>query len=224
MDILCYIDSDDKGRLAAMMPNAALAPDDGFPAEKPRLAVVQLSTEVRGMLALQLVRKRVPVALLNAAPPSYLAGLSACAQRNHVPAILLESWRFIPAVSSVKEICDSGCLVGGRACRLVFHPENELEKLRAQDIADWFGCASCQIATDAPEGAEVHLTITADNGTIETSFSLDGQQARFKVSLSGHTHERMIPKANPLLSELAILSLSAKGSGKIRSLPLLMKL
>ncbi len=222
MDILCYIDNDDKGCLAAMMPNAALASDDGFPEEKPRLAVVQLSTEGRRLLALQLVRKRVPVALLDATDTSYLAGLSACAKRNHVPVVLLESWRYIPAVAAAKEICDSGCLCGEHTCRLACKHKNELEKRRAQDIADWFGCASCQI--DATETDEVQLTITADNGAIDAEFSLDGQRARFTVSISGHTHERMISKANPLLSELAILSLSAKGSGKIKSLPLLMAL
>ena len=224
MDILCYIDQDDKGRLAAMMPNAALAPDDGFPEEKPRLAIVQLSTEVRRMLALQLVRKRIPVALLGATDTGYLAGVAACAKRNHVPVVLLESWRFIPAVAAAKEICDSGCLCGERKCHLVCHFENELETLRAKDIADWFGCTSCQIETDNPEMNEVHLTITADNGVIDAEFSLDGQRARFTVSICGHTHTRIIPKANPLLSELAILSLSAQGSGKIKSLPLLMAL
>ena len=222
MDILCYIDQDTKGRLAAMMPNAVLASDDGFPEEKPRLAVVQLSTEARRMLALQLVRKRIPVALLDADDPSYLAGLSACAKRNHVSAVLLESWRYIPAVATAKEICDSGCLVGERKCHLVCKPQNELEKRRAQDIADWFGCASCQI--DATETNEVHLTIIADNGAIDAEFSLDGQRANITIYLSGHTHERIIPKANPFLSELAILSLSAKGSGKIKSLPLFMTL
>ena len=222
MDILGYIDQDDKGCLAAMMPNATLASDDGFPDEKPRLAVVQLSTEVRRMLALQLVRKRIPVALLDATAPSYLAGLSACAKRNHVPVVLLESWRFIPAVATAKEICDSGCMVGERKCRLAYNVENELEKHRAQDIADWLGCVAYQI--DESETDEVHLTIAADNGVIDAEFSLDGQISHFMVSISGHTHERMIPKANPLLSELAILSLSAKGNGKIKSLPLLMAL
>ena len=220
MDILCYIDQDDKGRLAAMLPNAALAPDDGFPEEKPRLAVVQVTTEVRRMLALQLVRKRVPVALLGVSDTDYLAGVAACAKRNHVPAVLLESWRFIPAVAAVKEICDSGCLYGERKGHLACHVENELDRWRAKDIADWFGCASCQI--DAMETDEAHLTVTADNGVIDAEFSLDGQSARFTVSLCGHTHTRVIPKANPLLSELAILSLSAKGGGKIKSLPLLM--
>ena len=224
MDILCYIDQDDKGRLAAMLPNATMAPDDGFPEEKPRLAIVQLSTEARRMLALQLVRKRIPVALLGATNYGYLAGVAACAKRNHVPVVLLESWRFIPAVAAAKEICDSGCLCGERKCHLVCHVENELEDLRAKDIANWFGCASCQIETDNPETNEVHLTITADNGAIDAEFSLDGQRARFMVSICGHTHTRIIPKANPLLSELAILSLSAQGSGKIKSLPLLMAL
>ena len=222
MDILCYIDQDDKGRLAAMMPNGALAPDNGFPAEKPRLAVVQLSTELRRMLALQLVRKRIPVALLDATDPSYLVGLSACAKRNHVPVVLLESWRFIPAVATAKEICDSGCMVGERKCRLAYNVENELEKHRAQDIADWLGCVAYQI--DESETDDIHLTITANNGVIDAVFPLDGQMSHFMVSISGHTYERMIPKANPLLSELAILSLSAKGSGKIKSLPLLMAL
>ena len=205
-----------------MMPNAALAFDDGFPSEKPRLAVVQLSTEVRRMLALQLVRKRIPVALLDGFDEDYLAGVDACAKRNHVSAVLLESWRYIPAVATAKEICDSGCLVGERKCHLVCKPQNELEKRRAQDIAHWFGCSSCQI--DAAETDEVQLTITADNGAIEAEFSLDGQRARFTVSISGHSHERIIPKANPLLSELAILSLSAKGSGRIKSFPLLFSL
>ena len=190
-----------------MMPNAALAFDDGFPSEKPRLAVVQLSTEVRRMLALQLVRKRIPVALLDATDDDYLAGVAACAKRNHVPVLLLESWRYIPAVAATKEICDSGCLVGERKCHLICHFQNELARHRAQDIADWFDCSSCQI--DATGTDDVHLTITADNGAIEAEFSLDGQRARFTVSISGHSHERIIPKANPLLSELAILSLSA---------------
>ena len=224
MDILCYIDQDDKGRLAAMMPNAALAPDDGFPEEKPRLAVVQVSTEVRRMLALQLVRKRVPVALLGATNYGYLAGVVGCAWRNHVPVVLLESWRYIPAVAAAKEICDSGCLYGERKCHLVCHIDNELEDLRAKDIANWFGYASGQIEINATRTNEVYLTIAADNGAIDAEFSLDGQRARFTVSICGHTRTRIIPKANPLLSELAILSLSAKGDGKIKSLPLLMAL
>ena len=224
MNILCYIDQDDKGRLAAMMPNATLAPDDGVPEEKPRLAIVQLSTEARRMLALQLVRKRIPVALLGATNYGYLAGVVVCAKRNHVPVVLLESWRYIPAVAAAKEICASGCLCGERKCHLVCHIENELEDLRAKDIADWVGCTSCQIEINATRTNEVHLTITANNGAIDAEFSLDGQRARFTVSICGHTHTRVIPTANPLLSEFAILSLSVKGDEKIKSLPLLMAL
>ena len=227
MDILCYIDQDDKGRLVAMMPNATMAPDEGFPDEKPRLAVVQVTTEARRELALQLVRKRIAVALLDVDDCDYLRGVSACAKRNHVPAVLLESWRYVPAVAAAKEICDSGCLAGERHCRLTVAglPNGELEKRRAQDIASWLGCTCCQIefATSAEASAdEIHLAITTDNGAIDAVFSLDGQRSRFMVSLAGHAHTRVIPKANPLLSELAILSLSAKGSGKVKSLPLMM--
>ena len=65
MDILSYIDNDEIGRLIAQLPPSCIAPDNSLPDDKPRLAVVQLSTEERRMLALQLVRKRIPVAILH---------------------------------------------------------------------------------------------------------------------------------------------------------------
>ena len=218
MDIIDYIDDDEVGRLIARLPSSCIAPDNSLPDDKPRLAVVQLSTEERRMLALQLVRRRIPVAVLGAQECSYLAGLSACAKRNHVPAVLLESWRYLPAVASAKELCNSGCLGRLLECRIVSPCRSELEMARIRDVASWLGTPLTYL--DAEK--DVQLSIIAQNGAIQTAFSLDGQRAIFTVTIAEHTHDRIIPAANPLLSELAILSLSLPQTGKIKSLPLLM--
>ena len=219
MDILSYIDNDEIGRLIAQLPPSCIAPDNSLPDDKPRLAVVQLSTEERRTLALQLVRKRIPVAILGTSEHGYLAGLSASARRNHVPAVLLESWRYIPAVATAKEICASGCLGKLLECRMAAHCRNELEMARIRDVASWLGAPLVYLEAES----DVQLSLSAQNGSLQTTFSLDGQRAHFTVTIAGHTHDRIIPAANPLLSELAILSLSLPQTGRIKSLPLLME-
>lgn len=218
MDILNYIDDDEVGRLTAQLPSSGIASDNSLPDDKPRLAVVQLSTEERGMLALQLVRRRIPVAVLGARESSFLAGLSASARRNHVPAVLLESWRYIPAVASAKELCNSGCLGRLLECRIASSCRSELEMARIRDVALWLGAP----LTYQEAKADVQLWLTAQNGSLQTTFSLDGLRAVSTVTIAEHSHDRIIPSANPLLSELAILSLSLPQTGKVKSLPLLM--
>ena len=207
MKILCHTDRD-------LVPFPVNSPSE----TEPQLAIVQLSSPERQSLALQFLRKRIAVALYATENNlDFLKVAAACAHRNHVALVLLDSWRYIPAAAAAKEMADSGCLGILETCTIAAPCHHELDRLRIQDLASWLGAP----LTYQESSLNIQLTLTGSHGNIHSSFSLDGQHADFLVNLGNHSHTRHIPVADPHCSELAILTLSLPPVGKIKTLPLL---
>ncbi len=199
-------------------------PDEGT-SEKAALAIVQPNTDERRQAAIAYLRQKTPVALLGVTEDSFdfLPLAAATAHRNHLPLILLGSWRYIPAVAALKEIVSSNCLglitsvsataVSGASANAFLN-----------DIAHWLA-PGLQIAQDTASAVHgVRVSISATNGTVSADFSLDGASATFDACLLGHQRTRTIPSADPLTSELSILKLYLKSEKKLKKAPLLMTL
>ncbi len=199
-------------------------PDDES-AEKAALAIVQPNTDERRQAAIAYLRQKTPVALLGVTDDSFdfIPFATATAHRNHLPLILLGSWRYIPAVAALKEIVSSNCL-GSITSVSATAVSGASSNAFLNDIAHWLA-PDLQIAKDdSPAIHDVRVSIIAANGTVSADFSLDGSTATFDANLLSHPRTRQIPPADPLISELSILKLYLQSEKKLKKVPLLMTL
>lgn len=224
----CYADNDATGMLLRALPEAIPMAEDTLPSEKPRLAIIQLTSQSRKDVAWQCARKKIPFALadMDNGDLPYLKSLSKAAARNKVPAALLNSWRFIPAVAAMKEIVSTGCLgtdinaVFRTACNLT-----QLDQMRLMDALAWLtSLEPVESDTLTTDENDIVVKLHSPLGNILSTFTLDGERATMQCTFANHSHERVIPKANPFASELNILALSTKFDCKIRKLNLMMPL
>lgn len=193
---------------------------------KPDFAVVSPSTQALQDTVLSLLRLRVAVALANLTDDSYqfISGAAKTASRNHVPLVLLGSWRYIPAVAALKELSDSNCL-GDITAVSATAISGSLNGIYRSDALSWLA-PECSPAPDAstPEH-DIRITLSGSAGTATADFSLDGSKASFSTSILGHTHSRSIQPADPKLSELAVLKLcldKLPPNTKVKKLPMLL--
>ena len=98
--------------------------------------------------------------------------------------------------------------------------EGPFSAFRLHDIAKWLDAEIAECAIQSSLGIAIELT--GENGWIKTDFSADGKNAAFQACIAGHARERIIPKANPAVSELAVLGMSLPPSGRIKTLPMMM--
>ena len=194
-------------------------------AEKAAIAIVQPTTDERRQAAIACLRQKTPVALLGVTDDSFgfLPYAAATARRNHLPLILLGSWRYIPAVAALKEIVSSNCL-GSITSVSATAVSGASANAFLNDVAHWLA-PDLQIAQDnSPAVHDVRVSISAANGTVSADFSLDGSTAAFYANILGHPRTRQIPSADPLISELSILKLYLQSEKKLKKAPLLMTL
>ena len=233
-----YLQDDESGRLAARIPGAMLPGTNAIPEEKPPFALLQFPQEHAESpavsdreilrLASALLRRRVPIALLDARDElsDDLMHLAATAARNGTPAVLLNSFRFVPAVAALKEIAISGVLgTGLQAAVSPTGQESLLDSARLRDAASWISGNAPRIVE--AESALPRITVTGTAAEAVADFSPDGQIAELTLKTPFHTHTRSIPRANPLVSELAVLSAllqDPERKGRIKTLPLMMPL
>ena len=118
--ISCYANAATTlGQRLRRLPGAALdllpaeSAPEGVPSPPPCLAVIDLSLPGAHSLTWHLVKKKIPVVLANCTGPKGLYNLAKTAARNRVPAAMLGSWRYIPAVATLKELA-SGLFLGKR--------------------------------------------------------------------------------------------------------------
>ncbi|MBR0459059.1 MAG: hypothetical protein IJJ26_07465 [Victivallales bacterium] len=198
-------------------------------AELPRLAIVQIETEQDCDLVWDFVKSKTPVALAFPKPQLWmvekLRGLSRRAQHNRVPVVVLGSWRYYPAVAALKEIA-STCVLGEELeLRAGLH-ESVLQPLfareRLADLGAWLANGHMSLSS-AGDSSSFALELTGPNGSVRTEVPWDGSATACEIEVRGHRHSRIVPSANPAVSELAVLGLSLDGiPGKIKALPALM--
>ena len=204
-----------------ILPDAIVCETPALPEERPRLIFIDADAEGGIELAYEAVRKRVAVALRGVGDANLhkVLKLSAACRRNGVPAVMLGSWRYIPAVAAAKELVDSGCL--GRLTSMRSSSAfGDFSLFCLRDIAAWLGCGLEEGVLEASR--DVALEITGENGWLKVDFSLDGQSAECRICLGGHERRRIVPAAEPAVSELAVLGMSLPLEGKIKRLPLMM--
>ena len=229
--ILSYIYEDWQGYLAGILPEATIATQDEPPETLPSLAVIQLVGDTlddfssrRLQLAKHFIKRKCAVAILHAEEKhlDFLKPLAPIAARNKTPLILLNSFRFIPAVAALKEIAISGVLGSNlNAAYSLNYKGNELDSLRIIDAAKWIA-GNAEHSNDKSD-FDAAITVSGELGTAMASFSIDGQNAKLNVTTQYHKRHRVLPKANPLVSEMAVLAACvANETKKIKSLPLLM--
>jgi len=248
--ISCYANTDTTfGQLLRHLPGAALdllpveSSQDDITSPLPYLAVIDLSLPGAHGLTWHLVKKKTPVVLANCTGPKGLYNLAKTAARNRVPAAMLGSWRYIPAVATLKELA-SGLFLG-KKLTLEFATRAPLTPWTAVLLADlhqWLTGQPCRAAdlraleagepmADAearlpslpsPE-RDARLRLTGETGVADIDFTLDGQDASCTVQILEHWHKRTIPPGNPAISELAILGYSLMDTPpRLHALPLLM--
>ena len=190
----------------------------------PRLVLVDCAREGTLEAAEEMLRHRVPVVFWNVQDSqcSELRFLGRTARRNKVAAALLGSYRWLPAVATVKEIASGGCLGADLQLKAIFGGLGELERLRAQDCAEWILGGGKAIVTD--EEDEMHLYLFGSAGRVVMEATLDGKQASCAVNICGKSRSREIPIADPARVELGVLRVSLPPEGKISALSLLMPL
>ncbi len=187
------------------------------------LAVVQPNSEERRNTAIACLRSKKPVALLGITDDSedFISFASMTAHRNHVPLIVLGSWRFIPAAAALKEIVSSNVL--GTLVSISATPVNGFaDNAFLNDLIKWLCDGIPVTQDDCLPAYDVRIAVTGTAGTAVADFSLDGQDAMLHLNILGKQRERLLPKANPLASELAVLSLCMKENTRLKKLPLLM--
>ncbi|MBQ7178705.1 MAG: hypothetical protein IJS08_14920 [Victivallales bacterium] len=192
-----------------------------LPEEKPRLIFIDVNMPGAVELLNKAIRKRVATALRGVDESNFedIFCFSGASHRNQTPVVILGSWRYIPAVAAIKEIVDTGCL-GKELTMNSSAIEGRFDALRVMDIALWIDAQFFEPALESKLG--MTLEVKGENGWIKTDFSLDGKQADFQACIGGHVRQRIIPAANPTMSELAILGLSLPPTGRIKALPMMM--
>ena len=203
------------------MPGAVECETCALPEEKPRLIFIDANMPGALDLLNSAIRKRVAVALRGIDEGNFesIFNFSEASHRNQVPVVILGSWRYIPAVAAIKEITSTDCL-GKDLTMNSSAIEKKYDALRVMDIASWIEAQFLEPDLESTLG--LALEVKGENGWIKTDFSLDGKKAVFHACIGGHTKERIVPAANPAVSELAILAMSLPPTGRIKALPMMM--
>ena len=204
-----------------IIPGAVECEACALPEEKPRLIFIDANMPGALDLLNSAIRKRVAVALRGLDEGNFesIFKFSNASHRNQTPVVVLGSLRYIPAVATIKEIVSTGCL-GNEIVINTSTPSGKYQALRVTDIAHWLGAQIMD--SDLESKLEMALEIKGENGWIKTDFSLDGKKAVFHACIGGHIKERIVPAANPAVSELAILAMSLPPTGRIKALPMMM--
>ena len=204
-----------------IMPGAIECDGHALPEDKPRLVFIDANMPAAFDLLNAAIRKRVAAALRGIDDSNIQKALafSPASHRNQSPVALLGSWRYIPAVAALKEI-SSACCLGTNLSMKTSTIVGDFNAFRLHDIAKWLGA---ELEVGAIQGKlDIALELASENGWLKTDFSLDGQKATFQACLAGHAKERIIPPANPAVSELAVLGMSLPPDGRIKTLPMMM--
>ena len=228
----------DANSILRHFPQATILDTPERPAEKPFFALIEIPEDEearreRLALALHFAMEKVPFALQIAASelPPGMGRILHHVRKNRVPAVLLDSIRYVPAVAALKETAVSGILGNEFSASLGVAPNitmTPLREARLLDAARWISGAPLkgEMAPDAsfPFAIQIQGTV----GSATARFSEDGQRGELVVSTPYHTHLRRLPTADPRISELAILAASVfdetRLTKKIKELPLLMSL
>ena len=192
-------------------------------AQRVDFVVVQPDSDERQRTAISMLRTKTPVALIGIDDDSkeFLKFASATARRNHVPLVILGSWRYIPAVAALKEIVATQCL-GELRSFAATHVDCFSNSLYINDLHNWLVPNAAMDEDTSPAKYDVRISIVGSHGKAKADFSLDGESAEMTIDILGHSRTRPLPKANPLVSELAVLEMSLKEQHRPKSLPLLM--
>ena len=204
-----------------IIPGAVECESCVLPEDKPRLVFIDVNLPAALDLLNCAIRKHVAVALRGVDEDNFQSILrfSQASHRNQSPVAILGSWRYIPAVAATKEIVSTACI--GKALSIrTGGATGELDAFRLKDIASWLDARLLDEALQSSLG--MALEIHGENGWIKTDFSLDGKQATFQSCLCEHMKQRMIPTANPAVSELAVLGMSLPQTGRVKALPMMM--
>ena len=206
-----------------IIPGAVECEACALPEEKPRLIFIDVNMAGALDLLNSAIRKRVAVALRGVDEDNFenIFSFSNASHRNQTPVVILGSWRYIPAVAAIKEIVDTGCL-GKELIMNSSAIDGRFDALRVMDIASWIDAQFFEPALECKLG--MALEVKGENGWIKADFSLDGNKADFQACIGGHVRQRIIPAANPAVSELAILGMSLPTAGRIKVLPMVMTL
>ncbi len=210
--IPAYADNDMAGRMALSLRDCVPMEDNALPDKGPVAAIVQASSPERRGLAVLLARKRMAVAVLGASDCDceWLSSLARTAARNHVKALLLGSWRYIPAVAALKETAESGCLGEELSSMAALaRKPGPLDAARLEDASLWISGNKWTPMEDAPM-LDASMMVAGKLGWARADFSLDGSRACFEASFQGRRIARPIPPACPLQSELAVLALTMR--------------
>lgn len=214
-------DNTPHGRLAAGLPDSFQTDAFTTPPERPALLLVQSLCPSHHDAVIRCLKSRTPVAILDAMDddtPAFNA-LARLAARNHVPAVLLGAWRYIPAAAALRELADSLCIGNSLHATVTAPVDTPLNALRADDLAGWL--AKDNTIRHKP-GDIITVELTGQYGAANASFQLNGTKASFTATVAGFTHERTIPPGEPLASEIAVLGLSRTPGSRIHALPMLM--
>lgn len=228
----------DANSILRHFPQATILDTPERPAEKPFFALIDIPEDEearreRLALALHFAMEKVPFALRIAASelPHGMGRVLYHVRKNKVPAVLLDSIRYVPAVAALKETAISGILGKQLGAYLGVAPDvamTPLQKARLQDAAHWISGAPLNGETEPDASFPFTLQARGTVGTATARFSEDGQRGEIAVTTPYHTHLRHLPTADPRVSELAILAASVfdetRLTKKIKELPLLMSL
>ena len=191
----------------------------------PSLAIVQPNSEERQRTVISILRSKTPVALVGISDDlqDFLSYAAQTARRNHLPLIILGSWRFIPAVSALKEIISSNSI--GNLISISATPVSGFaSNIFRNDLANWLAPTLPLADDNASPTYDIRFSVTGTVGSITADFSIDGSSATMNVNILGKSRLRPIPTATPLESELAVLALYLQSAPKLKKLPLLMTL
>jgi len=197
---------------------------DGDPPTS-NIAIVQPNTEERQRTVISLLRSKTPVALLGVTDNllDFLSYAAQAAHRNHLPLIILGSWRFIPAAAAIKEIISSNCL--GNLSSITATPvSSTAANMFRNDLANWLAPDIPIVDDNTLPAYAMRISVIGSAGSTTADFSLDGTSATMNVAILGKSRTRPLPIANPLESELAVLKLYLQSTPKLKRLPLLMTL
>ncbi len=194
-------------------------------ADWPRLVIVDCTRERALENATNFLRHRVPVVFWNAqdAQWSELCFLGRTARRNKVESALLGSYRWLPAIATVKEIASGGCLGADLRLAASFPKGSALGWARAQDCVQWIANQKQLDVRESSDGL-LHLRLQGTAGALALNACLDGCCADCVVTIFEKKHERKIPVANPARVELGALRFWLPPTGKVNDLSLLMPL
>lgn len=223
--IYVYADSSVDGALACSIDGCCVCSDNEIAGGKNDVAIVKIDSDERKRLAIGMLRKKIAVAVLNATSEDmdWLHYFGSTALRNKIQAAVLGSWRYIPTVAALKEISDSGVLGNNIRFAAGFYGEmTAIDRARMNDAAFWLANAKYSDACDCLPEYDAAIRLEGENGVVIGNFKLDGQAADLSVCLAGHCRRRIVPKAWPLQSELAVLSVALSGFKISRAFDMLM--